>query len=391
MERLQQIRSSRLLINPKFKLFLLILLLLLSAVIFFYHLDHAPLQRWDEATNAEVVEEFISNPSLRLQLNGSDFLEKPPLWYYLSGLLSMMIENRLLSIRLLSAVSGFILTGLIFNLVRKKIGFYSGVLSALIFLAIGQQVITFPSGYLFSTHTYRSADLDAFHILLLISALYCAFMYKKAKYTPVLTAVLCAIAFMVKGPLAFPVFFILLIYLSVSRKQKGIAPAILSTGIFAGLISLILLVQVSIYGPNFQEQFINYHIFQRVLLPLEGHNGDAGFYLAVLADTRFFAPGLICLVQLFLTGVFWKKLKPESITLITLISVILLIITIVSTKLAWYILPLYPLIALYMGFTLSPALKLLQKKRPFLLYGYLGLFSVSLCFGIYNNLMFIFS
>ncbi|MFC1780553.1 hypothetical protein ACFLY9_02570, partial [Patescibacteria group bacterium] len=73
-----------------FKIILIAILLILSFIFCFYNLSRPPLETWDEYTNFNVIYDTVESssgfnaPALNLSLNQDPFLEKPPLWYYLT-------------------------------------------------------------------------------------------------------------------------------------------------------------------------------------------------------------------------------------------------------------------------------------------------------------------
>jgi len=60
--------------------FLIIFALILDA-------QNRSIELWDEQTNIEVVRETLQSNASYLNYEGKPFLEKPPLWYFLTGIL----------------------------------------------------------------------------------------------------------------------------------------------------------------------------------------------------------------------------------------------------------------------------------------------------------------
>ncbi|MCA9384049.1 glycosyltransferase family 39 protein, partial [Candidatus Dojkabacteria bacterium] len=154
--------------SKNIKAIFIIIISLLSAYLFFYKLGAAPVELWDENTNIKVVNSTLSSSDKRaLQIDGEAFYEKPPVWYYLTEVLVTVFGESRYVYRLISAVSGVVISICIFLIVNKKYSPLSSFIASLSFLAVGQNIITNSSGY-FSSHTFRSADLDPLQIALMV-------------------------------------------------------------------------------------------------------------------------------------------------------------------------------------------------------------------------------
>src|SRR3989304_6998695 len=89
----------------------------------FYALGSSPLALWDETINARVVSELVDSGSFpTLTYLGTPFLEKPPLWYYLSSVPVRIAGLHVASLRFVSALSGFLLIVLTYAAVRRWFG-----------------------------------------------------------------------------------------------------------------------------------------------------------------------------------------------------------------------------------------------------------------------------
>lgn len=189
----------------------LILTIILAGVLCFFKLADHQVQQWDEQTNIDVVDETLRFPppdkgelegvfdsKLILHYNGKPFFEKPPLWYWGSMAIIKIHQavipaspesdgqylalsdspiyrdsagrgqnDNVFSYRFISALSGAGLTFLIYLLGKKFWGHWAGIVSSLSLLSIGHFFINNVSGY-FSTHNFRSADLDALQLLFMM-------------------------------------------------------------------------------------------------------------------------------------------------------------------------------------------------------------------------------
>ena len=95
----------------------------------------AGFERWDEQTNIEVVKDTIQGQSIFLKLNDENFFEKPPLFYYLSIIISPItgIEN---SGRFVSVISALGIVFLLFILIKKNVSFSKAIVFLYLILLI---------------------------------------------------------------------------------------------------------------------------------------------------------------------------------------------------------------------------------------------------------------
>ncbi|MFQ5493708.1 MAG: hypothetical protein ACE5DX_06140 [Candidatus Dojkabacteria bacterium] len=110
-------------------------------------------------------------------------------------------------------------------------------------------------------------------------------------------------------------------------------------------------------GSVFINEYIGYHLLQRSLTALEGHNQPIWFYLSVLSNWRVFVVWPLLLSAVTLAA------KSQGKEFLRDISVIMVVLTVVGfslagTKLAWYILPVYPFAAILIGWLFHKVVRL---------------------------------
>jgi len=365
--------------------FFLITLIALAIIFCFYKLSYPDLQKWDETTNANVVYESLhSNRPWILQFEKKPFFEKTPLWYYATmGIVKILGFNKY-TLRLVSAFSGFLLILLIYMLGKMLYTRFAGLMAGFTLLATGHLFFFHPGGY-FSSHHIRSADSDILQILLIVFSFYAFCRVTKGNTSWIYSGVIAsALAVMSKGPmgiLPLIVFFICGI-LSKKRLCLSFSQIALAVSFF---IILVMPWHIYMYL-QFKEKFINsyfyYHLLRRVISPLEKHGEPWWFYFKLLSIRQVFF-SLELLVAAFVARVINRQTKRLVYTrfgLLVTIVLILLIITIVKTKLAWYILPLYPFAALVIGGFLN------QLREKGFLYLILVISSMVLFYSVGRNL-----
>jgi len=338
--------------NKYLRLVLFLIVISLFSYLLFNQLGSRPIERWDEKTNIEVVKESleyykISHNPFSLRLNNSDFFEKPPLWYYITEIFVTIFGENIICYRIISALSAIALFMLIFELLRKHFGFYIGIIGVFIFTTIPHLYINNVNST-FSTHLLSSADIDALQFLLIFLSFFMLFYSNISSRKIFLSYFFLSLAFLVKGPLVLVPLLLNSIYL-VLKKTK-IKLIIFGILLFLLPILLWLLFMYLNYGNTFINEFVKYHLLSRFSSPLEGHEEKQQFYLELYTNFKVNPYGLISLITMVAYPIYskFRKIKINKIFIYSTCFVLItfITITIAGTKLAWYLLPVYPFMAI---------------------------------------------
>jgi 4-amino-4-deoxy-L-arabinose transferase-like glycosyltransferase len=204
-----------------------------------------------------------------------------------------------------------------------------------------------PAGY-FSTHTFNSADLDALQMLFIVLAFFLIFYnFKNKALSFLLSYFFLGLGYLTKGPLVF----LPLVMNSIYIFKHGVKLKSLALGITVFLMPILIWYGFMIvnFGSSFLNEQLNYHVYQRAFSTLEGHSEPIYFYIQLFIDPRVNLLGIPFIL------VFLNKLKirdrQRKIRLYSFLFIVitLLIITIANTRLAWYIIPIYPFLALFLS------------------------------------------
>src|SRR5579871_1601836 len=96
--------------HNKFLTIILLILIVFAFSICFYQLGKAPLDNWDEAWYGEITKTMLKSKNFIIPIwNGSPLYEKPPLYMWISAFFSLFFGLNEFSLRLTSAISGFII------------------------------------------------------------------------------------------------------------------------------------------------------------------------------------------------------------------------------------------------------------------------------------------
>jgi len=314
----------------------------------FWNLDASPLERWDEETNKQVVQQTILHKTFPiLVLNNTPFFEKPPLWYSVQIGISKILGVSVFNLRLVSAISGITIIFVTVFFSWKLWGNISSIVTWIILLTSHQLYVNNPEN-IFATHTFRSADLDALFILFLVLSFICGTVNSHSKKWQIMSGIFAGLSFLVKGPLGL-LPFVVGIAVYRKNKQKTIT-YVCSLIISFCVITPWYLWMFLTFGYKFFDVHFIYHLQMRVLSPIEGHNNSFTYFGLLLTNPKIFPWGIPLIISI-LWGFFYTKNFADKNFLIIFILVILFfaIPTVMQTRLSWYILPIYPFAALLLG------------------------------------------
>lgn len=324
----------------KTKLLLLFIVIFILATLLFTGAINRPPELWDEATNIAVVDESLDseNPIL-LSLNGELFYEKPPLWYWLTMPLVKLSLPGYLSYRLISILSAIGIFTLLYKLINRRTNAINSVVALFCVALILPLFYINPLGY-FDSHTFNTADLDALQIFFIIASVYPLLIDDViSKKKMLLSFTFLGFGLLTKGP--FVLIPLLLNIFILLRRKFNIRELILGIILFASPFLCWFITMYVVSGNSFIDEFLNYHILLRGLTTLEEHFEPIWFYIQI-----FLNPLLNLLVVLFVVKLVVMKVKHIKFNNIELYSFFficstLLLFTLIATKLAWYIMPVY--------------------------------------------------
>lgn len=370
-------------------LFIQLFLTALTAFMLFYGLGKTPPARWDESTNMAVIQS--SNYRViwgDLILNGQPFFEKPPFWYILTKFVTRVRGTDLFSLRLLSAAGGLAVLFLTAVLSWRYISPPAAIITSLYLLGSGQLIIPNAGGY-FSSHTFRSADSDSLFILLMLAA-FAVLVYsenRKKLFYPV-ASVLCGISVITKSPLGL-LPLVIEYFRSAGKPRLFKRSDIFSLfGPMLVIVSVWFMRMTYVYGFRFLEEYVGYHLILRVLTPLENHNHPSWFYLGIIFNPLINPlPEITFLGLIFSTLIFDNRLiwyaSQAAIWILATISL-------TSTRIAWYALPLYPFLAVvtagFLDYSLHNIRSLSMRLRG-IAVGIIMLLVIRLVFAVAVNIL----
>jgi 4-amino-4-deoxy-L-arabinose transferase-like glycosyltransferase len=344
---------------------ILIGILIVASFNIFYNLGIVPIYSWDEARHGVSAYEMLksNNYIVNTYAYKNDYWNlKPPISYWAIILGYKIAGFNALGLRIFSAFAAMltILAIAIFSLYRY------GRLASLISTVVLTTTIPF-----ITEHCARTGDADSLYVLFFTSAMISLALIEKNNKWMYCFGVSFALAFLTKSLHAGSIVVIGIVYLTLSKvlfklKIKQIFLMILSASIPIFIWGILRYVND---GVDFFKTMIEFDLMARTTRPLEGHIGGYCYYLEHLQWSYFYwnlvfvATTMACIVlsHKYITD---KKLVNYNLILGLWIVITFILYTIAKTKISWYVLPIYPAVAVSIGAASSLLLK--EKNRNFI-------------------------
>jgi 4-amino-4-deoxy-L-arabinose transferase-like glycosyltransferase len=371
--------------------------LLIIPVAFFFifiNLGQNSLIDYDEAIYAKVSKNIVqTNDWITLKWKDLDneWFEKPPLYMWMTALWFKITGFGEFAVRFTSAVFGLLGVLFVFLFGRRLYNKTTGLIAALIMISVVHYM-----------YYARNGMLDVTVTFFIFSSLY--FFYKAYKKDPhyiwwyLISGMLVGLAVMTKsiiGLLPLPIIFLYLASLKLINRER-ISLSFKGLGLMVlGLIAIAgpwHVYSYYLHGQEFLDEYLIEHIFKRGMTGL-GHKAPLLWYLEVIKVS--FRIWILPLIPGLFLLPFLDKEKRNAFSL--LFVSILVIFTFFSSsedKLQWYIIPIYPFLALIAARFIERFIiignDLIKKDyslSPTLLRGilFLGIFLTSVFYFLWNK------
>jgi 4-amino-4-deoxy-L-arabinose transferase-like glycosyltransferase len=331
--------------------YFMLILIISALLLWLIGLGNMPLKDWDEGTYALVAREIIRTGDwLYLKIQGDPFLLKPPLgmWaiaisYQFCGISEFTTR---LPCAILTAIGVPVLYQISYLLFDRK---NPALLSALVYLTLLPVV-----------RHGRLAMLDGMSITCWLLALLCLLKARQQRRWSLGIGLMLGAIALTKGLLVIVFAAIGLLILIATKQTEILKSPYLWMGIIIGQVPVIswYLAQYERYGDNFIQVHFLAQAVDRLSQSVEDHQGPIWFYAFDIIEYTFpwllFIPGGTILA--------WRN-SQQSWARFTLIGSIVYfsIVSLMKTKLNWYIMPVYPFLAIFAGAYLS---LIWEEKQP---------------------------
>lgn len=319
--------------------YLIPILIISSLLLWLVCLGNVSLKDWDEGTYALIAREIIRTGDwIYLKIQGDPFLLKPPLgmWmmafaYQIGGINEVTTR---LPCAILTAIGVPILYQISYLLFERKT---PALLSALVYLTLLPVV-----------RHGRLAMLDGMSITFLLLSLFCLLQSRQDRKWSIGIGLMLGLITLTKGLLAIVFGLLVLLILIANRQISLLKSPYLWLGLIIGQIPAIswYLAQYYKYGDTFIQVHFFDQSFDRLSQSVEDHQGPIWFYAFDIIEYTFpwllFIPGGIVMA--------WRNSRQNWARFALIGAVVYFtIVSLMKTKLNWYIMPVYPFLAIFAG------------------------------------------
>ncbi|HAC66332.1 MAG TPA: phospholipid carrier-dependent glycosyltransferase [Cyanothece sp. UBA12306] len=348
------IKLKQLLKDKKNDIFWLIFLAFSALILWLIGLGNLPLRDWDEGYYGTVAKDiFKSGNWLYLTYHNQPFLLKPPLVIWLIN-----ISYKIGGIsELTTRFPGSFLTACgvpLLYLIGRNIFTYriSAILSSLVYLTLLPIV-----------RHGRLAMLDGAINTFFLFSILCLLESRRQPFWAIGVGIGLGLIAFTKGILAIALGGIIVFFILLNKPLFFLRNINLWIGLIVGFIPVFAwyYIQILQYGQEFIEVHFKQQNFDRLSTAVEGNNGAIWYYFIELIKYSFpwllFLPGGLKLAYQNYQQI-WAKL------ILVCLIIFMLIISMMGTKLPWYILPIYPFFSLAVGSYLATLWNTNNKPYP---------------------------
>jgi len=343
----------------------LAMIAVISFGLIFARLGANHLIPWDEAIYAKIAKNMvIKDEYLNLYWKKNIlWFEKPPLVMWLMAMFMKLLGFTSLAARLPSALLGFGTVIVTYLLGKKLFGTLAGYLAALS-LVTGIHFLY-----------YSRAAMTDVAVTFFISLSIYLFLLAKEKQGLInyfCTGLAVGLAVMAKGVigvLPLMIFSFYDIYLLWADKKSSLSKLVKPYVVILLAVVLIALpwhlLMYLRYGRTFLDTYLLYHVVDRATQAIEEKGQPFYWYVTVIkVSMRIWFPGLLAALPLFVI----KSLKKERAYALFSIWFLLvfLLFSAATSKIIWYVIPLYPAAAIMVGALAQRLYEWLSRKEPVL-------------------------
>ncbi len=317
-------------------------LLLAAVALWSMNLGGATLRDWDEGYYAIVARHMYRSGNWLYPLLHEQPFDKPPLGEWLIA-------------------ASYSLLGISELTTRLPLALISACGVPLLYW-VGQEIFTSQLSAVFSALVYltllpivrhgRLAMHDGITITLFLLLLLGLLKSRQHKLWAIIPGVAFGLLILARGEMAFVLGAIAFLFLVIDRRLSLFKNPYLWIGLFVGILPVIAwyAAQGQHYGAEFWQGRFFGPLVQRIWQPFHNHDGPPWYYLVELLKYSF--PWVLFLPSGLILA--WQQ-RHSSWGRLTLVGIVVygLTISVMRTKLPWYIMPLYPFVALAVGAKLA--------------------------------------
>lgn len=334
----------------------LLLLTLAFGALYFFRLGSYPLSNPDEGRNAEVPREMIASGDwVTPRLNHVNYFEKPPLVYWVTAALQKAFgfnERTVRAVPALFAVLGVLGT---YAAARALYGRTTGALAGVV---LGTSLLWFVIGHIPILDTAMAVFMSGTLFFFLLATREAPGTRRRWLFMGLY--VCAALATLTKGLIGFLVSgAVMFLWLLAFGQWRRLLPLYLPSGVLLFLaITVPWHVLAAMRNETWAHRYLVYEHFLRFLTPVASRPAPFHFFVWVVIGglipwTGFLWPTLREVVR---AG--WRRRKEHAETwfLLTWVAFIVFFFSISKSKLAPYVLPVFPALAVLVALELARGL-----------------------------------
>lgn len=316
-------------------------LLAISSFLIFWQLGKTHLIDWDEAIYAGIAKNIaLSGDFLGMMWKGNFWFEKPPLYMWLTSFMVNLYGVSSFSARFFSALFGVGGVLLTYFLAKNMYGKLTGFLSALI--------LTTSFHYVYYS---RNGMLDVPVTFFMIATVLCFWLGRNKPFYYLLAGISLGLGVLTKGPVALLVTPAILIFIILDYqnwKTYFNRFAVLASLLFLLVVLPWHILEYQRFGKPFIDYYFLYHIYTRASSTIDGKGADNWIYIAVIRNSMRI--WFIALIPALIWAV-WEIIKKNKTALFLVFWALTIFIpfSISKSKLIWYMIPIYPPLAILTG------------------------------------------
>lgn len=325
------------------------LLIVLACIYIFGNIGTGSLTTWDEAVYANISQNVIDTGNwLVLHQGPSPWFDKPPLYIWCTAAFYKILGVSEFSTRVTSSLFGLATIIAVYIFVKRAFDKDTAVLASLLLLA--------------SPHYLHYSKMGMMDVTLTFFITSMVVLFWLGQDRPIClfwSGIAFIFAYFTKGFAAVAGPVVILLYCILSGNSKLLIKREFVIGFLISIAGIFVwhLVQYMLEGPKAIDNYFGFHIFARATRSLEGHAGGLNFYQKVIFNKN--KPwGVIFYASL--AYLFWLIIKDKdrrAIFVVSWAAAVFTICTIVRTKLHWYIMPVYPALAISSAIFLGKVFK----------------------------------
>ncbi len=324
------------------------IIVVIAIITIFFGIGGVPLLDPDEPVYAETAREMLfERDLLSPRIFGDYWYDKPPMYYWLVALAQTIFGDSEFSARFPAGVMAFLTTLMVYFSVTKvfneRAGFWSSIVltTSIEFFYLGKAAVTDST------------------LLFFMTAAILSFLHKKYW----LMYICMGLATLTKGPIGvvFPgtIIFLYLLFMGQLRQ-------IMQMHVIRGILLYLLVAgpwyyaMYTVHGMDFINTFLGFHNITRFTTPEHASRVTFWYYFPVLIVGLF--PWTVLLPQAIYASICDSRIDDMRNLVFMLIwaGFVFVFFTICKTKLVSYILPMFPPLAIIIGWNIS---QMLYKQR----------------------------